>query len=116
MILSLIWAEINTPSGQAGPLSGAYRRAVEGIGHAVLGAAFCAYLDGWGLALAVPVAAIYWLAKERGDLRRGGRWLDGAEDAVMVGLGAWYGPAWWPALVLACGGLQMLSAAWRVRR
>lgn len=112
-LLSLIWAEIATPSGQVGPLSAAYRRAVEGVAHAVLGAAFCAPLGLWGLAAALPVAAVYWRAKEAGDLRRGGRLWDGAEDAVMVALGAWYGGPWWPALMLGCAAYIMASAAWR---
>lgn len=115
MILDDLFGEILTPSGQIGPLDAAYRRAVVGIAHAALGAAFCAPLGLWGLAPAMGLAAVYWLAKERGDLRRGGQVLDGAEDAVMVMLGGWYGPAWWPALVIGAGAVMMVSGAWRAR-
>ncbi len=65
------------------------------------------------MAPAAVVAVVYWLAKERGDLRRGGGWLDGAEDAAMVSLGAWYGAAWWPALVIGAGAVMMVSGAVR---
>jgi hypothetical protein len=110
---SLIWEEIQTPSGQTGPLSAAYRRAVEGIGHGVLGAAFCAPFGVWGIAPGIVIAAAYWAIKERGDLRRGGRVWDGVEDTVMVCLGAWYGVWWWPAMILGAGGYIMASAGWR---
>lgn len=109
-MLGVIWAEITTPTGQAGPLSAAYARAMSGVGHAVLGATFCAPLGASGIIMALAVAVIYWTAKERGDLRRGGLMWDGIEDALCVSLGAWYGVIWWPAAVLVaaansgCGG------------
>ena len=112
-VLDLILEELRTPSGQTGPLSDAYVRAVTAGGHALLGAAVCAYAGAWGLAFAIPVGLSYWVLKERSDLRRGGAVLDGAEDAVMVSIGAWYGVTWWPAVVLACMGYILASAAWR---
>ena len=114
-VFSAIWAEINTPTGQTGPLSAAYARAMGGVGHAVLGAAFCAPLGVWGLGAALVLALIYWTAKERGDLRRGGRLWDGVEDATCVSLGAWYGVIWWPAAVLVAAAIIMASAAVRAR-
>lgn len=113
MILSAIIDELQTPSGQAGPLSQAYRRAVEAIAHAMLGAAFCAPFGVWGIWPALAVAGVYWAIKEAGDLRRGGRLWDGAEDTVMVALGAWYGAMWWPAMILGAAAYVMASAAGR---
>jgi hypothetical protein len=84
-IPDLILAELNTPSGQTGPLSAAYRRAIEGVAHGVLGAAFCAPFGWWGIVAGVAVAAVYWAAKERRDLRRGGRVWDGLEDTAPGG-------------------------------
>lgn len=110
---ALILAEIRTPSGQQGPLSASYRRAVEGIGHAVLGAALAAPFGLWGLGAGFVIAAFYWAAKEAGDLKRGGRLWDGAEDATMVAIGAWYGPAWWGAMVMGCAACIMVVDAWR---
>lgn len=114
-VLNTIWKEINTPTGQVGPLSAAYGRAMGGVGHAALGALFCAPLGVWGLAFALVMALAYWLTKERGDLRRGGRFWDGVEDAICVSLGAWYGVVWWPGAVLLAAGIIMLSAAVRAR-
>ena len=68
----------------------------------------------WIFGLAVAVA--YWLAKERGDLRRGGALWDGMEDAVMICIGTYYGPWWWPLVVLACAGYVMIMGAVRVDR
>ena len=115
-VIQRIIMELKTPTGQVGPAPRAYLRTVVAGGHALLGAAFCAWFGAWGLALAVPVALAYWLAKERGDLRRGGKVWDGLEDTVMVSLGAWYGPDWWPAMVLGCMGCIMLSAVVRSRK
>jgi hypothetical protein len=114
--IALIIAELKTPTGQAGPLAGAYLRAVGAGGHALLGASFCAWFGVWGLALGLPLGAAYWVLKERGDLRRDGGLLDGMEDAVMVSLGAWYGTAWWPAMVIGCMGYIMVSAAVMVKK
>ena len=111
--IDLIYTQIETPSGQPGPLDAVYLRTVTACGHAVLGAAFCAYLGAWGLALGLPLALAYWLAKERGDLRRGGGLWDGLEDTVMVALGAWYGPQWWPSMILGAMGYIMISGAVR---
>ena len=59
------------------------------------------------------MAVAYWLAKERGDLRRGGALWDGMEDAVMICVGTYYGPWWWPLVVLACAGYVMVMGARR---
>lgn len=115
-MLRLILAELRTPSNQQGPLHGAYDRAVQGLGHAMLGAAAAGLFGGWGLAFGLAVAVAYWLAKERGDLRRGGALWDGLEDAVMVCVGTYYGPWWWPLVVLACAGYVMVMGAIRVDR
>lgn len=113
-MLKLIWQELETPTGQIGPLHASYLRAAGGVWHSVAGAIACnVFGSAWGLALALPLAAIYWLVKETGDLRRGGRFTDGIEDAVMVGLGAWYGAGWWPLALCAAGLTMMASAAWR---
>jgi hypothetical protein len=112
-MLDLIWQEINTPTGQQGPLSAAYLRAVVGMGHALLGAALAAPFGWYGLGAALVLALVYWLAKERGDLRRGGDLRDGVEDALMVSLGAFYGPWWWPAVMIGCGGYLMAVGARR---
>jgi len=112
-VINLILAELQTPDGQIGPLHGAYRRAATGVWHAVLGAALCAHLGLWGVGFAFLLAVAYWLVKERRDYARGGAVWDGLEDAVMVSLGAWYGPVWWPAMICAAGVYIMASAAWR---
>lgn len=114
-LIGLIWREINTPSGQVGPLSAAWGRMLSAGGHALLGAAAAAPFGVWGLGGALVAAVAYWLAKERGDLRRGGELWDGAEDALMVGLGFWYGVWWWPALILGAMGYILASAAARAK-
>lgn len=110
MIRQII-AELATPSNQVGPLDRPYRRALIGIGHAVFGASCVSAAPGYGLYLGLVFGAAYWLYKERGDLLRGGGIVDGLEDAVMVSLGAWYGPWWWPGVVILCGGYLMVMAA-----
>ena len=65
------------------------------------------------MSAALSVALAYWLLKERGDLKRGGAVLDGLEDTAMVALGTYYGPVWWPPLMLACGGIVMISRVLR---
>lgn len=110
------WAEIDTPSTAAsGPLHAAYERAVVGMAHMALGAALASLLPlewaVWGALARLAIVAAYWLAKEAGDLRRGGTLADGLEDAACVGLGCWtFNP--WAALGL---GLWLM---WRgyVRR
>lgn len=96
--LHAIWAEIVTPSHAGEP---PYLWMLIAIGHAVLGALLALALPGW-LAVAgrVTPVLIYWLIKERGDLRRGGSLRDGLVDTGFVGLGLFYGAPWWPALVL----------------
>lgn len=113
LLIDQIWQEIMTPSGQTGPLGAAYQRGVVGMAHALLGAAFVAPLGWYGLGAAYLLGLAYWLAKERGDLRRNGDLRDGAEDALMVSLGAFYGPWWWPGAVLALGGALMWLEARR---
>lgn len=93
--VSALIADIFTPSARD---ESPYLATLIAIGHAVLGAA----LPIWG---AGPVAAlrlglVYWLAKERADLRKGGQWRDGLVDAAFVGLGAFYGAPWWPLLII----------------
>jgi hypothetical protein len=108
MILRLIIAELQAPNG--GPLAGPYLRAVSGGGHALLGACFATQGIWWA---GLMVAVVYWLAKEWGDLRRGGAILDGLEDTVMVWLGTWYGAFWWPFVIFGCMAYIMMAGAWR---
>ncbi len=111
MIRKII-AELLRPSTlNAGPLNAAYTRAVIGIAHAMLGAALVPLAGPW--IMVIPLT--YWLAKESFDLKRGGGLLDGLEDTLMVWLGAFYGPWWWPVLMIGCGGYLMAMGAWRVR-
>ena len=90
-----------------------YTWAVVGIGHVMLGAALQGLLGWSGAALRVLIAVGYWLAKERGDIRRGGALRDGLVDAAFVGVGAFYsGPRWWPLAVMAtvCVGAAIREA------
>lgn len=98
-----IWADLMTPSGYGTP----YTAATSAIAHAVLGACF----GWWGITFAL----VYFVVKEWPDIKRGGAWLDSLEDATMVALGTFYGPWWWPLLMLSCGGLVMLSRQIRGR-
>lgn len=76
----LAWADLMQPTG-AGTTP--YTAAASALGHAVLGATAAALLGmGYGLPGALAIAVAYWLAKERGDLRRRGAVLDGLEDAL----------------------------------
>lgn len=98
-----IWAAIRTPSR---PDEAAYDRLVISLAHAVLGAALAALMAPLALAGAMGRAAfpvLYWLLKERADLRRGGGFRDGLWDTAAVALGLAYGASWWPlaALLLA---------------
>lgn len=112
-MLRLILAELRAPSNRQGPLHGAYDRAVQGLGHAMIGASLACAFGVWGGAAAFALAVGYWLVKEAGDIGRGGDLRDGIEDAVMVWLGCFYGPWWWPALMLACGSYLMAMGARR---
>lgn len=103
------WAEIETPSTAApGPLHAAYERGVIGMAHMTLGAAGASLAaPEWAACGAVArlvLVAVYWLAKERGDLTRGGTLADGIEDTACVGLGCWTFSPW---AVLAVGGWLM---------
>lgn len=112
-VIRAIIAELRTPSGQIGPLNGVYLRAATGVWHAVAGAVAASLFGAWGLGFAAALAVAYWIGKELGDLRRGGSFWDGAEDTVMIALGAWYGAAWWPAMICGAGLYIMAVAAWR---
>jgi len=112
-MFAAIIAELLTPSTEVGPLDRAYRRAIIGIAHSLLGAGLVAVFHGYGWPLGLALGIGYWLTKERGDLLRGGAILDGLEDATMVSLGAWYGPWWWPGLIILCGGYLMAMGARR---
>lgn len=112
-LVDWVWRQVSEPDSAVVP-SRAYIRAVIAIGHAMVGATAAGLfglfgLIGWGAL--VPV--IYWLTKERGDLRRGGTILDGLEDTVMVTLGLWYGAPWWPALILGCAAYVLVVATVR---
>ena len=93
-----LWAELSTPSTAApGPLHAAYERAVIGMAHMTVGAALGSLLPlewaAWSAVARLGIVAAYWLAKEAGDLRRGGTVADGIEDAACVGVGCWtYSP------------------------
>ena len=107
--LSALIAELSRPSTlPPGPLHGAYERAVIGMAHMTLGAAIAlAVPPSWavcGVVARLAIVAAYWLAKEAGDLRRGGTLADGLEDAACVGLGAW---TFNPLAVLAVGAWLM---------
>ena len=103
-MLADIWRVLATPTtGRTW-----YEWATIAMAHAVLGADLGALADTAGLAavsaglLRLSLGAVYWLIKERGDLRRGGTVADGLVDAGFVALGALYpGPAWWPWAVTA---------------
>jgi hypothetical protein len=97
-------AELDTPSNQVGPLHAAYERAVIGMGHMTVGAALALAVPPswaiWGAVARLALMVAYWLAKEAGDLRRGGTVADGIEDTACVGLGAF---TFNPIIVLAVG-------------
>lgn len=98
-ILKSIWREIVTPSKLDEP---PYYIMLIAVGHALLGASF-AWVD-FGVVLVgirILVPAVYWLWKERADLRKGGNVADGILDAAFVALGTTYaGPWWWPPVIL----------------
>lgn len=107
-LLSTLWRELRSPVG--GVHAPEHHRAVTFGGHVLLGA--CAASGGiWWVGLIV--AAVYWLWKERGDLKRGGAWRDGIEDTVAVFVGTFYGPAWWPFVASLSMGIIFAVAVWR---
>ena len=100
-----LWRDLMEPS-EGTP----YQRAVIGAGHALVGAALIAIVPVEYLVTArVGLAVIYWMLKEAGDLKRGGDLRDGLEDAAFVWLGAFYGPWWWPLLILGAMGCVGLT-------
>lgn len=101
-----VWRDLWTPGGNSTP----HHRAVTAGGHALLGASVVAWFDAWGLGAGILLAVVYWAIKETADLRNGGSVWDGLEDTAMVGLGAWYGAAWWPALIVVAMGYIMWQA------
>jgi hypothetical protein len=121
-LISAFLEELLRPSTlPPGPLHAAYQRGVIGIGHLVLGAFFAglfwAPVAGWVDALTrLGGAVLYWLVKEAGDLRRGGTFWDGIEDAALVGLGLFYAGQWWaPGAALVLGGYLMMIGARRAK-
>lgn len=110
MTLKEIFQELWTPSGSIGVNPKGYQRAVEGIGHSVLGA-FCVSLLGlpMGVLTSFVIAAIYFVVKETSDLKKGGRLPDSVEDALFVAIGCAYsGPVVWPLTVLLVAGYSMV--------
>ena len=103
-----LWREINSPEG--GTFLPEYTRAVTFGGHVLLGACFAGLGMWW---VGFPIAAAYWLVKEAGDLRRGGKWWDGIEDMAGVWLGSLYGPAWWPLATFGMVAAIFVTAVWR---
>lgn len=95
-----IWTAILTPSAPDEP---AYDRLVISAAHAVLGAALAVLFAPLPVAAALLRPVLYWVLKERRDLRLGGSLRDGLWDTAAVALGLGYGTAWWPfaALLLA---------------
>lgn len=97
--LRSLWRELVTPSAAS---EAPYRWMLIAIAHAVTGAVLAPAMSALWPAVARGLLPLgYWLIKERGDLRRGGRVADGLVDAAFVGLGGFYGPSWWPLAVLA---------------
>ena len=110
-MIAKIIAEINTPSGQVGPLSQAYGRGAGAAWHMLLGAVVAIPMGDLKWLYGLGVAVLYWIAKEAGDLRRGGRFWDGIEDAACVYLGTFCGPLWWPIVALASTGYVFVMGA-----
>jgi len=104
-------AELRTPSGQVGPLSQAYGRGAVAAWHMMLGAVAALPMGDLQWLYGLLVALAYWIVKETGDLRRGGDFADGLEDAACVYLGTFCGPLWWPAVALASTGYVFVMGA-----
>lgn len=71
------------------------------LGHAVLGLAIGQALGAEAAGIRALIALVYWLAKERGDLSRGGSLRDGLIDAAAVWAGAYMVELWVAVMVLA---------------
>lgn len=81
------------------------------FGHLGFGAALC-QLTGWVL----PIPVLYWVLKERRDLRLGGSFWDGIIDAGFVGVGAAAFMASlpiWAWFIIAVGGTLIRSGVRR---
>jgi hypothetical protein len=119
--IQVVWRELLRPSTLPNDATALdYHRGVIGMTHALVGAGLVAIIgadpQGWALAMSLRlgIGAIYYLVKEVGDLRRGGQFWDGAEDALMVTLGSWlWGNPWWPLVILVVGLALMISGALR---
>lgn len=98
-------ADILTPSARD---ESAYDKSVIAIGHVMLGATAAQWVPYYFAPAWLALMAAYWLAKERGDLLRGGSWRDGMWDTAFVGYGLLYGPWWWPAGAFAFVAIYLL--------
>lgn len=92
-----IWAAILTPSAPDEP---AYDRLVISAAHAVLGAALATLFQPMTVLAAACLPILYWVIKERRDLRLGGSFRDSLWDTAAVALGLGYGAPWWPVATL----------------
>lgn len=101
--LRSILAELLTPSARD---ERPYLTLLIAIGHAVAGAALPVW--GAGPAAALRLGLVYWLAKERADLRKGGQWRDGLIDTAFVAFGAFYGAPWWPLAIITAAVLAAI--------
>ena len=107
--LAAIWREIVTPSARD---EGPFPAFLLGIAHCVAGAAACEVAAGAGIGLAALRGAlplIYWLVKERGDLRRGGSVRDGMIDTAFVASGLL---AAWPFYHAGLLAAALAAAVW----
>ena len=107
--VSALWATILTPSARD---EDGYTWACIFLGHAVLGLAIGQAFGAEAAGSRALLAAVYWLVKERGDLRRGGSLLDGAADALALWAGAYMAERWVAVMVLAtaAGGAWVKEA------
>lgn len=104
--LKRVVAELMRPSNEQTP----YMRGVIAIAHAMIGGALSGAFGWHGTAASCAFFILYWIAKERGDLLRGGAWRDGVEDAIFVAMGPFYGAALWPAIVVMFSAAIMVIA------
>jgi hypothetical protein len=92
-------SEILTPSARD---ESTYDKSVIAIGHVMLGASAAEPVGMYVGPAWLLIMVVYWLIKERGDLKRGGSWRDGIWDAAFVGFGGLYvGAWWWPVAAFA---------------